>query len=871
MLPKSVGSPWGGSERAPGGEEEGSDPGATTSARLREIAREHPGRAAVCVDGVATTYGELDHRADELAARLLADLGSGDHCVGLRCSATLPMVLGALGIARAGMVSVPIDPTAPAERVRQVLEDVSSPLLLCDEVVDGDVGRPVGSPLDLRAPVPPGGVEREQGDLASIVFTSGSTGMPKGIMVPKAHRVGLLHKFSYLGDVGDGAHVGSLAAGTVGFSEGLVHGLVQAGATLEAYEIRRLGVTPLKDWLLQTRVFAFVTVPTVLRLLLSALPAEAIFPDLKMAVLTGETLMWPDVVALRSHLCPEAIVYNMFGLTETSAIALFKVTSGTPVGEGPLPAGWAVPSCRVSIVDEQGLPVATGERGEIVVSGEGCTLGYWKRPELTAKVFSVLPDGARQVRTGDAGRLNEDCLLEHLGRLDHVVKVAGNRVDLGDVEAGLRSLDGVFDAAAAAYTDAVGSTRLAGFVVPREGAALDRWVLRSALARRLPGPMVPDFLQVVDELPQLANGKVDRAILVGRVDQEAVPGAATDLERQIAGLWSAVLGRSDFGLDDNFFDLGGDSLRAARLFAEMERVLERKCPLAMILEAPTVRSLAASVGAGDEALGLLVPIAVNGSLPPLFVIHDGIGDIFYATRTAAGLGGDRPVYAVQPALALDGTSQEQSIEELAARYLRDVRRLRAHGPYLFYGFSLGGVIAFEMAVQLQKEGEEVSLLVLGDSSAPTLPLGQRFLARAAEVIALPSGQRGRRVAMLSGNFVRHSSTLVRERFSARHRDYGDTDKLEPWEEQGRNVMWTYGLLSRHYRPSTKYQGRVLLVRAGGASDRPDRGWGPMTSGEILPFDVDCTHTDLGKEPYAGMVAKAIYEAAETSVAGSTKH
>ncbi|MGH9104651.1 MAG: AMP-binding protein, partial [Acidimicrobiales bacterium] len=802
--------------------------------------------------------------------------------VGLRCSGTLPMALGAVGIARAGMVSVPLDPTAPPARVRLVLDDVGSALLLSDGALHEDIGRLVADPCQLRAEPPPGGVERRQGRLASVVFTSGSTGVPKGIMVPLQHRTGLPTKLSHLADVEEGALIGALAAGTVGFAETIVHTTVQLGATLNAYEIRRLGVNPLADWLARSRVAGFATVPTIVRLLVASLPPDAVFDHLRLVILTGETATWEDVTALRRHLPEGAAVCNLFGLTETSTITVFRVDGSLRPAEGPLPAGKPVPTCRVSIVDEDGRPVPAGERGEIVVSGEGCTLGYWGRPELTERVFTFLPDGTRQVRTGDAGRFSEEGLLEHLGRLDHLVKIAGNRVELGEVEAVLRALDGVFDAAAAAYTDTSGATRLAAFVVTEPGVTLDGPVLRLLLARRLPGPMLPDQVLVVDELPQLANGKVDRRLLSDRAGEPSPPtgpGEMTDLERAVWGLWAVVLDRDDFGLDDDFFDLGGDSLRAARLFADMDRSLGIDRPIALILEAPTVRSLAAAVAAGESGLGLLVPVQVQGSLPPLFVVHDGVGDVFYATRIAASLGPDRPVYAIQPALALGGGGAEATMEQLASRYLRDVRRLRPHGPYFLYGFSLGGVIAFEMALQLQSAQEEVGLLGLGDSAAPAMPFSRRFASRAQEVVDLPPGERSQRLAVLSSNLVGLALGTARQRLSERPLSEQRLSKRqglskrpppgpppdateegrEPWEERGMRVVSTYGAMMYRYRPTRKYTGTLLLVRAGGPGVRPDRGWRNVASGQIVIRDVDCDHNDLGKAPHAQMVANALSE------------
>lgn len=838
---------------------------AETSACVRALARAHPDRVAVRVDDRSLTYGELDSAADEIAAGLLDRLGEEHHRIGLRMQGTIPMVLGVVGVSRAGMVSVPIDPTAPPERVRFIMDDVAG-LLLVDDVGLGEESTPfaVVTPEALRTRAPTGGVERSQGDLASIVFTSGSTGTPKGIMVPRAHREGVPSKARYLGEVESGARVGALAAGTVGFGEALIHALMQLGATLDAYEIRRLGLGSLVEWLERSEVMGFGTVPTIVRLMTSALPPNKIFEHLRVVVMTGETATWSDIAALRPHLPDDAVIHNVFGLTETSAIALFSVDSPSPLGEGPLPAGTPLPVAKIQIVDQDGTPLPAGEAGEIVVEGEGCALGYWNRPELTAQVFSIGADGLRRVRTGDGGRLREDGVLEHLGRLDHVVKVAGNRIELGEVEFALAGLEGVAMAATAAYSDARGDTRLTAFVVPRPHQRIETWSLRAALSRRLPGSMLPDSIHVVDHLPQLANGKIDRQLLAAHAHEPAVPSDVTPLESELLSIWRSVLDRGDIGLDDNFFEIGGDSLRAARVFAEIEGRLGIDRPVGLMLEAPTVRHLSAALETDDRSLGLLVPIVTGGSLPPLFVVHDGKGDIFYASRLAGGLTPDRPVFAIQPALALSETARETTIEELAARYLEEVRRLRPHGPYLFYGYSLGGLIAFEMSRQLQAAGEKTALLALGDSPAPRPPFGRRVLSRLHEIAHLPAAERPARLRALTANLVNHISTFARHGPQRVPADITEIDVSafvgEELDAKSAEVMWRYGSMALKYRPAPRYSGDVLLVRSDGPGQRPDRGWYHVVAGRIAVQDIDCAHADLGRDPHAAAVGRLIEEA-----------
>ncbi len=242
-------------------------------------------------------------------------------------------------------------------------------------------------------------------------------------------------------------------------------------------------------------------------------------------------------------------------------------------------------------------------------------------------------------------------MLEHLGRLDHLVKISGNRVELGEVENALARLDGVAAAAASTYVDETDSTRLTACVMPNAGAVLDPRLLRAALSRRLPGYMIPDHIALVDAVPQLPGGKIDRARVaeLRSTDPGGASGqgpARTALERSLVTIWRDVLGVEEVGVDDDFFELGGDSIRAARLFVELERQCGIDRPMSLLADAPTIASLALAL-ADDSVWKSLLAVQTNGTKPPLFVVHDGIGSLFYARGLTAELGPDQPIYGIR--------------------------------------------------------------------------------------------------------------------------------------------------------------------------------------------------------------------------------
>lgn len=471
------------------------------SVALRAGAGEDPGQIALEIDDRRVTYGQLNEQADRLAHRLVTELSGAEQRVVLRTSDTHMLAVGYLGIQRAGMIAVGLDPTAPPERVRTIVDDVEPALVLSDVDGDADIGLapPTFGVWDFSAESDPVPTDRERAQLVSIVYTSGTTGQPKGIMMGREQKLEISHDEYGLQR---GWRLGAMAAGTVAHAEALLSVLAIRG-TLVAYEIRRHGIGHLAGWLQAAELDVCHLVPTVLRHVLPTLEPGITIQSLRRVILSGETATWEDVRLLRRILSPDAVIVNGFGQSETGSIAVMAIPSDLPAGQGALPAGRPLSHHELRILDPDGRPTAVGEPGEIVVRSPFVALGYWRRPELTRTTFRDLGDGVREVRTGDGGRLLPDGTLEHLGRIDHLVKISGNRVELAEVDAAVMSLAGVAAAAAGVFTDANGGTRLAACVIPNSDTVLDPRVLRAALARRLPGYMVPTRLTTAEALPRL--------------------------------------------------------------------------------------------------------------------------------------------------------------------------------------------------------------------------------------------------------------------------------------------------------------------------------------------------------------------------------
>jgi acyl-coenzyme A synthetase/AMP-(fatty) acid ligase/thioesterase domain-containing protein/acyl carrier protein len=833
-------------------------------AGVARVARDDPGRVALELFGHQLTYAEVDLAANRLAQRLLSDCSrvrlesganSGDQvanpCVPLLVEGTAELLVAAEAIQRAGLVCVPLDPNSPDARVNLVLDAVGAPVLVTD-LQRGSVGAvPCRHPLLDGLAAPAEGIRREPGPVHSIVFTSGSSGRPKGIVKPP-NQYGTVSEFLRLGFGVEGAlRVGILTAGSVAASVPLLQILLENGFTIVAHEMRRQHES-IDQWLRRARLDAFAAVPTLLRHILASLAAGEVIEGLRFMAVFGESTTWEDVGRLRQHLPPGTSIFNVYGQGEAGSVAVMPVGPDTPIGTGLLPVGHPLPGRTVSIVDEEGQPVPAGGRGEIVVEGPSVSLGYWREEagEGLSGVFTKNDQGVTVVRTGDAGRLRADGVLEHLGRLDHVVKIAGNRVDLGEIETALTDLPHVTDAVASTYIDDAGELRLRAFVVVNTFTWVNTRALRGQLGLRLARSLLPDVIEVLNELPRLPNGKVDRQGLP--TEAPKLTGAAVgasrppteEIEHVLASLWASVLGIDDIGLDDDFFDLGGDSFRAVRLSELIERQLDVDMPAWMLIEHPTVAELAASLSK-DSPTARVVTIQSATDGIPIFVTHDNFGSLFGARQYLTALGLQQPIYGLR-ASAWEGRSTGHTLEDVAADHVLDILATHPTGPLVLYGQATGALFAFEIARQLMAGGSDVALLVVTTAAGPALPVvpsAARMRALFGSLSQLPRREVPRAVVELARFKGRQLVGPPKRKVQAEPSRAGET-KPEVSE-----VLELYGAMALHYRAPSHYSGAVLLIKPSWL-DRPieDR-WQFWVDGPLRIADVEELRADLfGREP-----------------------
>jgi aspartate racemase len=685
-----------------------------------------PSAVAVEYEGARLTYGELNQQANQLAHHLQS-LGVGPEVVvGLFVERSLEMLVGLLGILKAGGAYVPLDPSFPQARLAYMIADSGMKALVTHHDLDRsltarppsivylDADRGANSGQDMtnaKSPSP------RPENLAYVLYTSGSTGKPKGVAIPHAAVVNFLRSMQC--EPGFTAKDKLLAVTTLSFDIAgleIYLPLVTGGTTVIASREDVYDPAWLMRRIRESQCTVMQATPATWRALIDA----GWEGSKNLKLLCGGEPLPADLVQALLPRCAQ--LWNMYGPTETTIWStIHRVTSA----DGSVPIGRPIGNTQVFILDEHRQLVPAGIPGELYIGGLGLAQGYFARPELTAERFVESPfdPQARIYRTGDQARWLSDGTLECLGRVDNQVKIRGFRIELGEVESALALHPAVGQCVVVAREDTHGDKILAAYLELQPGQPAPVVSdLRAHLSDELPAYMVPSAFVVMRKLPLTPNGKIDRKALPSpnqeRIEVAGKVVAPRDpMEQMLVQIWSGILRVKSLSIRDNFFDLGGHSLLAVRIVAEIETLLNRRLPLATLYKAPTIEKLAQILRGEVSSPGWspLVTIQPAGSRPPLFCMHGAGGTVLIYRDLSRHLGLDQPFYGLQ-SQGLDGSRPPlETIEEMATLYISEIRRAQPRGPYFLGGYCGGGTIAYEVAQQLQADGEQVALLALFDT------------------------------------------------------------------------------------------------------------------------------------------------------------
>ncbi len=718
-------------------------------ARFAAIVARHPTRIAVDGRDGRLTYAELDAQSGRLAGAV-RQRRAGIHApVAIVMPQGTSAVVAILGVLRAGACYLPLDPRWAATQRRAMLARCTPDLVLvgagaaADHGGDADVLRIEEALAQADAPTLPPTVAAD--DLAYVFFTSGTSGPPKGVM--DTHRHVLHNVMRYTNALAIAPSDRLTLLQSVGFSGSAssLFGALLNGACVLPLDVHAETPASIGRWLRECRATIYHSVPSLFRAIATGDGGRG-FPDLRVVRLEGDQASAAEVDLFRRCCSSDGALVHGLGATETGIVSQLVVTHASPPVTGILPVGHACADVEIRVVSDTGEVLPAETTGEIEVVSRYLAYGLWGEPEATARVFRAGADGTRAYRTGDRGRLRPDGCLEHLGRLDGRLRLRGAWVERAEVEAALTRAPGV-GAAAVRIHERRGEPRLVAYVVPATPARADVGgvptpsALRRALTTELPPHAIPSAYVVLPALPVTANGKLDRSALPppdGRRPALDTPYVAPRslLQHRLADLWTDLLGVAPIGIDDDFFDLGGDSMLAVMMIDRVCALVDDLVPAETLLGGTTIAALDVALAALQDRLGAgLVALQTAGTRPALFFLHGGyLSGGLYCLELARQLGADQPFYALAP-LGLDGGPVPTTYAAMAERHLRSIRQAQPHGPYSLAGTCNGGLAAYEVARRLAAAGERVAFLGLIHASgasprpAPLDPLPRASGAR----------------------------------------------------------------------------------------------------------------------------------------------
>ena len=574
--------------------------------RFEQQVRRYPDRLAVKTKSRKLTYEALNKTANHIAQAILEYRGEGQEPVVLLLEKDTPLVAATIGVLKAGKFYVPLDPLFPQARTAYMLENSQADLVvtnsknlsLARELAQDACQLLNIDKLDSHLSTADLGLCIPAESLAYIIYTSGSMGHPKGVV--QTHR-NVLHsimsrtnEFHICAD----DRVTFLSSASFVGAVRDIFGPLLNGAALFPFDMREERLTNLANWLIQEELTIYLSVATGFRHFVSALTGEEKFPTLRLIYAGSEPVYQRDVELYKKHFSSSCIFTHGFGATELTPARIFFLDKNTQMHNSVLPAGYPVEDTGILLLDD-GKELGVNQIGEIAIKSRYLSPGYWQRPDLTQAAFLPDPNGGdeRIYHTGDLGLMRPDGCLMHLGRKDFQVKVKGHRVEVAEIETALLNSGNIKEASVVLREDRPGDQRLVAYLVPAKKPVPTVTTLRRMLAGKLPGYMVPSAFVILDALPILPSGKVDRRVLPApdraRPELES-PFVAprTPVEEALAGIWAEALNLDQVGIYDNFLELGGDSLLATRVISRVINTLQVALPLHSLFELPTVADMA---------------------------------------------------------------------------------------------------------------------------------------------------------------------------------------------------------------------------------------------------------------------------------------
>ena len=831
----------------------------------------HPDAIALVFEQQQLTYRELNNRSNQLANYLIGLGVQPDELIGIAIDRSIDTIVSILGILKAGGAYLPLDLAYPPERLSFMLENANVSILLTKkalvEKLPTHQARVVCLDTDwgiVTNPTNPHCLVRST-NLAYVMYTSGSTGQPKGVCIPHQGVVRLVRETNYL-DFSPQQVFLQLAPISFDAATFEIWGSLLNGAKLVLFPGDKPSLAELGQIIQKQQITTLLLTAGLFHLMVDERLAD--LQPLRQLIAGGDVLSVPHVQKVLSNL-PNCQLINGYGPTENTTFTCYYPIVKTDTLLTSIPIGRPISNTQVYILDAYLQPVPIGIPGQLYIGGDGLARGYLDRPQLTAEKFIPNPFATGKLyQTGDLARYLPDGNIEFLGRMDNQVKIRGFRIELGEIEAQLAQHPSVREVTVIDREDRPGEKSLVAYLVCPQAQPTAR-ELRTFLQSRLPDYLIPSAFVTISSLPLTPNGKIDRRALPAPEFERAESPATrvaprNELELQLTEIWERVLGVRSIGIRDNFFELGGHSLIAVRLFAEIEQTWGQNLPLATLFQKQTIAELADVLRQKEWSApwSSLVTIQPHGSKPPLFCFHPVGGNVLEYYPLAEYLGRDRPIYGLQ-SQGLDGKQQlVTSIPEMASNYIQEMLTIQPQEPYLLIGYSFGGLLVYEVAQQLQALGKRVDFLAVLDYNSPNIKTVRPSFTKSIQI------HLSNLLQLANQDKIQYIKDRIDYRFN--NVDYREF-LLRSFPEDAPPSSELLQLIDANFQASSSYvarpySGNLTLFRCQMQTLdyylSPDLGWGDLVSGNLEICNVASSHYTILREPVVRLVAEKIVSCLE---------
>ena len=835
------------------------------------------------------TYHQLNEQSDQLAGLLIEKGVLADHIVGIMVERSFEMIIGLLGILKSGAAYLPLNPKNPSSRNQYMLKDSGTKLLAVANGLDGETVRKwEGEKIFLESVIqesnhlkgrPRRGLQHSN-HLAYLIYTSGSTGNPKGVPITHANFSSLVHwGYRNMGLSGTDRFLQNLSYFFDWSAWEIFLALTTGAGLYLTHEDVLLDGQALGKFINEKRITVLHITPSQFQ----ALVETAELKNLKHLCLGAEKLTY-DLVQRSMGIIPDDCrLYNMYGPTEATIIASVLEIKRNSINKyenlSSVPIGVPVGNAQLYILDKYSNLCPVKVTGELYIGGSGVSRGYLNNPELTCEKFNRSYRTNRTYifyKTGDLARWLADGVIEFMGRIDYQIKIRGYRIELGEIENKLLEHKGVKSAAVIVR----GETNLCAYVVPECQGVNEiefRKELKAYLNERLVGYMIPSFIVFLEHMPLTPNGKVDLDALRAfrqheTISMEEYIAPRDEIEEKLAAIWSEILGidKSLIGMQANFFELGGHSLKATVLASKVHKELNVIFPLSEIFKAPTIREMGEYITNAKNKVKKDIDrnlVLIKEGLPGdghFFFIHDGSGEIEGYIEFCKHLS-NYNFWGIKAGIMRDNNDnsndnpweiREITIEELASSYIEKIKKIQPNGPYCIAGWSLGGVIAFEITLQLEKLGEKVSFLGLIDASGPQRERQNYEIKEELENV--PDI-----MSLLEEKNV--SVEIIKKWIPAQ------LTKLIPNYDQldlrqiiySLNTIRTLANANVNYIPTEKITSALYYFKAGQSPLEFQESWKNYCNIPIKSYEIACDHFSILKNPAAIQTGKFFADALRT--------